>query len=314
VDGTVGNYLVSWGGMSTSKPHVLVLTGSDAKFWPITKGCVDSLAHLDFSDFILSLGFLNDGLSSDQLNYLTEKNFVISDTKWVEGIPIRHQAQFQGANIKVSKPEIPRIFPGFDYYFWIDADAWVQDQGAVEELVKISQGKSIAIASQRARGYSHRQFLNQWAFNVARDYFGLIAGIRLLLRPYYNSGVFALAADSPVWGLWSKELKGALSEPTLRFFSDQAPLNQVLRRRNLKVGEVSALYNWACHLATPVYDFASARWCSASTRDQIKILHMTSKTKNLAWQEVFQGVTHRMSLWFRGVSVDTSHEPFDPKI
>lgn len=260
--------------------RVMIVSGSDAVFWPIAKGCIDSLSNVSKKNSEIFLGFLDDGLKLDQIEYLTSRGFKVERTRWGLGIPESFQKGFPGSRVKVSKTMLPEIFPGFDVYIWLDADTWLQEESAISDLVEGALAREISVVSQRNPKYSLKQFLNLWRVLVAREYFGFSSALNVLLRPYYNSGVFAMKPTSMVWSIWQSTWGSAFKRRHQIRVSDQAALNHVITTQKVRVAKFDATYNWACHLAQPNWDQEASKWRTGEKGDIIKIIHMTHTTKS----------------------------------
>jgi hypothetical protein len=260
--------------------RVMIVSGSDSVFWPIAKGCVDSLGRAADHDSKLFLGFLDDGLEPEQIEYLTSKRFTVEPTRWCLGIPESFQKGFPGSRVKVSKTMLPDIFPGFDVYIWVDADAWLQEESAISELVQGAMTNEVSLVSQRNPKYSVMQYVNLWRVSVAKQYFGYGAALNVLFKPYFNSGVFAMQSSSRVWSAWQSAWRSAIAKRKQYRVSDQAALNHVITTQKVKIARFDATYNWACHLAQPYWDSQSSKWRTSENGELIKVLHMTHTTKS----------------------------------
>ena len=53
---------------------------------------------------------------------------------------------------QVSRAFLPKYFPGYNKYLWIDADAWVNSWDAIELYFKGCENKKLSINSPLARG------------------------------------------------------------------------------------------------------------------------------------------------------------------
>jgi hypothetical protein len=258
----------------------MIVSGSDAVFWPIAIGCVDSLSNFSKNEPEIFLGFLDDGLGARQVEYLTSRGFMVERTRWGLGIPESFQKGFPGSRVKVSKTMLPEIFPGFDVYIWLDADTWLQEKSAIADLVGGALDREISVVSQRDPKYSLKQFINLWRLLVAREYFGLGSALNVLFRPYYNSGVFAMKSTSRVWAIWQSTWGSAFKRRDQIRVSDQAALNHVLTIQKVRVAKFDSTYNWACHLAQPYWDEETLKWRTGAKGKVIKIIHMTHTTKS----------------------------------
>ena len=61
------------------------------------------------------------------------------------------------------KSFLPKYFPGFKKYIWIDADAWVNSWYAIELYLKGCENKKLAISTSADRSYG-RVLRAEWLF------------------------------------------------------------------------------------------------------------------------------------------------------
>ncbi len=79
----------------------------------------------------IALGCFDLGLTEAQKSWLTARRVELVTPEWsfglsdADGVPLPFKAI-------LSRPLLPRYFPGHDVYMHMDADAWVQDWAAVE--------------------------------------------------------------------------------------------------------------------------------------------------------------------------------------
>src|ERR1019366_3197819 len=52
-----------------------------------------------------------------------------------------------------ARPYLPRHFPGYETYLWIDADAWVQDDAVLDLFIATARRGELAIVPEIDRGY-----------------------------------------------------------------------------------------------------------------------------------------------------------------
>jgi len=154
----------------------------------------------------------------------------------------------------VSRAFLPKYFPGYEKYIWIDADAWVNSWYAIELYLKGCENKKLAIATSADRSYG-RLLRAEWIFgNFARiksqNYkhakssgFSEKIAREVALKPHLNCGVFSLEKDAPHWDSWQKNFKKALSSGRI-FGSEQVAINITIYSDNLDVEILPAYCNW----------------------------------------------------------------------
>jgi len=207
-----------------------------------------------------------------------------------------------------ARPQLPKWFPGYDIYVWIDADAWVQDWKAVRLYISSAQKLTFAITPETDRSY-HPLDIYQWQLRNCRLCFNEDFAQKLALFPVINSGVFAATADAPHWQEWSTVLGAALRlgrEPL--FYAEQTVLNAVIRMKNLPTAFLPATHNWACARAMPMCSEDGTILLEPDPpHELLGVVHLTAGTKNGRVQlKDVKGNTHSRSLRFKGY--DNAHE------
>ena len=244
---------------------VLLCTGADATYFPLLAGLVESLAQGPFSR-TLPLGVLDLGFDSTQRAWLREKGARLVEPGWDVDFPGRAAAPAYYRAL-TARPYLPRHFPGYDLYHWIDADCWVQDDCLMPAFLAAAEAGKLAIVAEVDRGYwtlykapklwtqNHKAFA--WGF-------GSRIGYRLGRNPILNSGVFALAARAPHWQMWADAHAQMLNRRRLRpphradFFNfsiaEQTALNYVVFGLRQDYTLLPATANWFCGKGTPKWD------------------------------------------------------------
>ena len=74
-----------------------------------------------------------------------------------------------------ARPFLPDYFPGYDVYIWIDCDAWVQEQFALEWLFYTAASGALGIVPELDRSYDKTLRLWDAATGAAIPLFATIA-------------------------------------------------------------------------------------------------------------------------------------------
>jgi hypothetical protein len=132
-----------------------------------------------------------------------------------------------GYKALTARPFLPRYFPGFDLYLWIDGDCWVQQGDALALFQRAARTGALAVAPEIHRSMRHYRHawgefssINGAAYEACFD---KETAERLIRYPLINAGVFALKADAPHWGGWADVMGEALQRSTS--MTDQVALN-----------------------------------------------------------------------------------------
>lgn len=270
-----------------TRPDVAIVCAADAQYFPLLKDLVESIrADRIASGFALAV--LDLGLSEENRAWLSERGATLKEPGWDIDFPgRRHLPSYFRAMI--ARPFLPRYFPGYAVYLWIDSDAWIQDGQVLEWYVRAARKGLLAVTPELDRAYSStykRPKLFGWGqnFKAYRAAFGWRVADRLARNPILNSGVFALAADAPHWQSWARTAHAAYNRPRLRrpgrdnmpfFLIDQTTFNYTVFGDNLPATFLPAVANWFCGKGTPWYD--RARRCFVEPHEPhtpLGILHL----------------------------------------
>lgn len=235
-----------------AKPKSIIVSGADSGYFTLLQGLVSSIRDKPEGTGI-AIGVLDVGLSEPEREWLDERGADVVMPGWDLDFPERDAAP-RHRQAQYARPFLPRHFPGYDRYLWIDADAWVQDWRAVELFFEASAENKLAIAPELDRAY--RNFFDAWD-----EFHGVIGegyraafeektAERLLRNPLLNNGVFALAAKAPHWAAWADTLRAALLR-SRNGLVDQTTLNHVVYIQNLPAHFLPSWCNWICHHAPP---------------------------------------------------------------
>jgi hypothetical protein len=273
----------------------IICTAADAPYFPLLEGLVRSLAAGPLSSR-LPLGVLDLGLSAEQQAWLASQGATLVSPGWDVDFPGREQAPaFYRA--MTARPFLPRYFPGYGIYLWIDSDAWVQDDSVLGIYLAAAATGKLAIVPELDRGYwTMYKPPKLWTQNhkVFAWGYGVKAGYRLGRNPILNSGVFALAGDAPHWPLWAEAHRRALqrrrwrppaSDPFKFFLAEQTALNYVVFADRQPMTLLPAPCNWFCGKGTPRWDSERRRVVEPHAPYQtLGIIHLAGKgMKERVW-------------------------------
>src|SRR5262249_19219092 len=149
-------------------------------------------------------------------------------------------------------------FQGFEVFVWMDADTWVQDGEAVDQLAAFAEDGKLAIVPEVDRSYYKFDEAPQaWEVEhrVMRACIGDEITNTLRYFPTLNAGVFALRHDAPHWNHWIKYLRIGLQH--IRDVNDrtrcveQVALNAAVRIEKLSAHYFPTSYNWLACMSVP---------------------------------------------------------------
>lgn len=165
-------------------------------------------------------------------------------------------------------PFIPRYFPGYEVYIWLDADCWVADWSAIELFVEGARRGKLAICPSVDRAYRTVEFIDwflhrpmqvrTFLYKHVKRAFGRRAAVELALHPELNTGAFALHRDAPHWAAWAAWMERAA--PRARVYGiDQLSVAMMIYKDKLPVERLPAWCNWLCSSALPMVEAETGR-------------------------------------------------------
>ena len=266
----------------------IIISGADDVFFDLLFDLICSLHQFNkkLSD---SIGILDFGLSKGNLDKLSALvDFVVKPTPESminSGLTINPYL-----SARFAKPFLPKYFPNYDAYLWLDADTWVQDPFAIDLLFNAAQKHAIGIVSETEQTSNIPASVEHWILDKLSKFYP-DDGIELYRsNPYYNSGVFALRGDMPHWRLWAKYYKAGFDN-SKETYSDQTALNYALWKEHLPVHILPSGCNWCCHLVKPKFSLQNKMFCDPNKpHHKIGIMHLTADTKNQTFTTLENGL------------------------
>jgi hypothetical protein len=254
---------------------LIVVSAADTGYFPLLCDAVKSVRDLRPD---APIGVFDLGLVADEQAWLTGLGVQIVRPGWDIDFPANKRTP-DLLKAEFARPFLPRYFPGFETYFWLDADAWLQDWRVVE-LYRTAAGRDrLAITPEIDRAYKRhykRPKLFGWtlAYKNYREAFGWRIADRLGRNPMVNSGVFALHAAAPHWEAWQRILAQVLQRT--RFTpAAQTALNYVIFAERLPVNFLPAYCNWMPGDAAPAYDAVQRRFVEPyAPHEAIGVMHL----------------------------------------
>lgn len=251
------------------KNRVLFVTGSDAAQYVLAKDCIRSIrqhaCHVDHD-----IAFLDLGCTAEQTEELRSFGCIVRPVTWEFGIN-NTIPQIECQKGQFCRPFLPEYFPDYGIFFWIDADAWVQDRSAIDLFLTAAQSRGAGVVPEieRSSKFFHGG-LDIYMRNMStahRRLFGTQSNASLAHHVSINAGIFCFDRNSHLWSIWKRSVL-----ETLRVFIGRAPsadeitiafgsivqiaLNIAIRQSGLEkaIEFLPLTCNWTCHLAMPAFD------------------------------------------------------------
>ena len=230
-----------------------IISLADSKYFELLNELIDSIKRFEQSNKV-EICIMDAGLKEDQIEILKKKVDQIKKAEWDIEVSDSRIKGREWLKSQVSRAFLPKYFPGFKKYIWIDADAWVNSWYAIELYLKGCENKKLAISTSADRSYG-RVLRAEWLFGgyakiKSQNYkhakssgFSEKIAREVALKPHLNIGVFSLEKDAPHWEVWQKNLKKALSSGRI-WGSEQIAMNITIYSDNLDVEILPAYCNW----------------------------------------------------------------------
>jgi lipopolysaccharide biosynthesis glycosyltransferase len=231
----------------------VIISLADANYFELLEELVDSIKRFKESKNI-AICILDAGLTETQKKILLPKVDEIKPADWDIEVPEFKVKGKEWLKSQVSRAFLPKYFPNYEKYLWVDADAWVNSWSAIELYFKGCENNRLSIATSADRAYG-RVLRAEWVIGSfarikSQNYkhakssgFSEKIARQVALKPHLNIGVFALKANAPHWNVWQKNLKKALKKGKI-WGSEQIAMNITIYYDELEVEILPAYCNW----------------------------------------------------------------------
>ena len=241
----------------------VIVSLADSNYFNLLNELIDSIKQFDQSNSV-AICILDAGLEKAQLNELSSKVDEIKNAEWdiqVSSIKVRGKEWLKS---QVSRAFLPKYFPNYEKYLWIDCDAWVNDWNAVDLYFKACENGKLGITQTIGPGYRIMSKVN-WLFgkiaviksqnfkHAISSKIGMDAARKLAFAPHVNIGVFSLQKNSSCWDVWQKNLKTTLKSGQI-FGSEGLAINMSIYIDNVETEFLPLNCNWIASNLLPKFD------------------------------------------------------------
>ena len=267
----------------------IIISAADDLYAPVANDLFLSIARHDYRQ-PLALGLLDVGFNPTNRQHFNALGVQVVAAGSDIDYPARSQWEAQRPSIRTltARPFLPRYFPGYDIYIWLDADVWVQTPAAIDAMIAaVADIPAIAIVPELDRCYptffQNAEIWQKFSSWYEASYAPSIVA-DMLLKPMLNAGVFALRRDSPVWAAWGDIYRDALQRVTAfndrSFMADQLGLNILCYLKGLPHVLLPASFNWLTAYAIPKLDRATGLYVETQPPHQpLSQIHLTRPNK-----------------------------------
>ena len=241
----------------------VIVSLADSNYFELLNELIDSIKKFEQSKNV-SICILDAGLTEDQKNKLSEKIDEIKIAEWdieVSGYKVSGKEWLKS---QVSRAFLPKYFPGYKKYLWIDCDAWVNDWQSVELYFKACENGKLGITQTMGPGYKIVSKV-KWIFgklaliksqnfkHAINSKIGIDKARKLAFAPHINIGVFSLEHDSSCWKIWQDNLAITLKSGKI-FGSEGLAMNISVYIDNIETEFLPLNCNWIASNLLPKFD------------------------------------------------------------
>ena len=241
----------------------VIVSLADANYFPLLDELVDSIKRFKQSEDV-AICILDAGLKQDQRDSLSKKGDEIKNAEWDIEVPGYKVKGKEWLKSQVSRAFLPKYFPNYEKYLWIDCDAWVNDWSCVELYFKACDDGKLGITQTIGPGYKITSKVN-WLFgklaliksqnfkHAVKSKISYADARKLAFAQHINIGVFSLEKDSKGWSTWQNNLEKTLKAGNI-FGSEGLAINMSVYIDNLETEFLPLNCNWITSNLLPKYD------------------------------------------------------------
>ena len=240
-----------------------IVSLADSNYFPLLDELIDSIKRFRESKDT-AICVLDAGLSEEQKNKLLSKVDEIKSADWDIKVPESKIKGREWLKSQVSRAFIPKYFPNYEKYLWIDCDAWVNDWQTIEIFFKACDDNKLGITQTIGPGYKITSKVD-WVFgkfaiiksqnfkHAIKSNISLDKARKLAFAPHINIGVFSLEKNSKSWEIWQNNLRETLKGGDI-FGSEQLAMNISVYHDNIETEFLPLNCNWITSNLLPKFD------------------------------------------------------------
>ena len=241
----------------------VIVSLADANYFELLNELINSIKSFEKSKDT-AICILDAGLTNEQKKILSKKVDEIKSAEWDIEVPAFKVKGKEWLKSQVSRAFLPKYFPNYEKYLWIDCDAWVNDWDSVELYFKACENGKLGITQTLGPGYKIMSKVN-WLFgkvaiiksqnfkHAIKSKIGIDKARKLAFAPHINIGVFSLEKDSPGWVSWQKNLEQTLKSGNI-FGSEGLAINMSVYIDELETEFLPLNCNWIASNLLPKFD------------------------------------------------------------
>jgi hypothetical protein len=241
----------------------VIVSLADSNYFNLLNELVDSIKSFEKSGDV-AICILDAGLSDEQKSILSKKVDEIKSAEWDIDVPAFKVKGREWLKSQVSRAFLPKYFPNYEKFLWIDCDAWVNNWESVELYFEACEDGKLGITQTLGPGYKIMSKVN-WLFgkiaiiksqnfkHAVKSKIGINKARKLAFAPHINIGVFSLEKNSPGWISWQKNLEQTLKSGNI-FGSEGLAINMSVYIDELNTEFLPLNCNWIASNLLPKLD------------------------------------------------------------
>ena len=241
----------------------VIVSLADANYYPLLVELINSIKRFEKSKEI-AICVLDAGLSNQQKQELSSKVDEIKSAEWDIKVPASKIKGREWLKSQVSRAFLPKYFPDYEKYLWIDCDAWLNDWQTIELYFKACENEKLGITQTIGPGYKITSRV-KWLFgklaiiksqnfkHAINSKISYEKARKLAFAPHINIGVFSLEKKSTTWKKWQENLKQCLKGGDI-FGSEQLAMNMSVYIDNVDTEFLPLNCNWITSNLLPKFD------------------------------------------------------------
>ena len=240
-----------------------IVSLADSNYFELLNELIESIKRFEQSKN-LSICVLDAGLTKEQHNELSKKVDEIKKAEWDIEVPNYKVKGKEWLKSQVSRAYLPKYFPNYEKYLWIDCDAWVNDWNSIDLYFKACNDGKLGITQTMGPGYrvmsKVKWIYGKLAIIKSQNFKHAVASKidinnarKLAFAPHINIGTFSLEKNSKCWEIWQKNLRKTLSAGNI-FGSEGLAINMSVYIDEVNTEFLPLNCNWIASNLLPKYD------------------------------------------------------------
>ena len=240
-----------------------IVSLADEKYFDLLIELIDSIKKKPESKDT-AICVLDAGMNDSQREQLKNKVDEVAKAEWDIEVSNLKVMGKEWLKSQVSRAFLPKYFPKYEKYLWIDCDAWVNDWNSIDLYFKACNDGKLGITQTMGPGYrvmsKVKWIYGKLAIIKSQNFKHAIASNidinnarKLAFAPHINIGTFSLEKNSKCWEIWQKNLRKTLSAGNI-FGSEGLAINISVYIDEVNTEFLPLNCNWIASNLLPKYD------------------------------------------------------------